>query len=126
MKFSQDCELFSAPPLCKGVQGECKKPGYAPPPTGSTGAPPVHQARTESEGEGEGARVRFCSHGFDLHQSDVNFGANYHACVPHFQYISMSCRLHKAECVYARLRRASSLCRTGLQVQGVSMRSKPS
>ena len=32
VKFSQDCELFSAPPLCKGVQGECKKPGYAPPP----------------------------------------------------------------------------------------------
>lgn len=56
VKFSQDCELFSAPPLCKGVQGECRKPGYAPPP--STGAAPVHRARTESEGEGEGSHVR--------------------------------------------------------------------
>ena len=71
MKFSEDCELFSAPPLCKGAQGECRKPGYAPPP--STNAAPVHRARAESEGEGEGSRVRSAFHTCDAYHAGISF-----------------------------------------------------
>ena len=75
VKFGQDCELFSAPPLCKGVQGECRKPGYAPPP--SAGSAPVYRTRAESEGEGEGEGSRVRS----AHHDDVHVNVKHYACL---------------------------------------------